>query len=92
MTSFSFGCFSSTSFEGSTPPKSTMTRAKRSASEIAYCSRGRSLPPALAPMTSRNRCTGTAALADAPAAPQINADRRIESAAFIFVPLSEPRS
>ena len=61
--SWSFGCLRTISLAGVTPPRSTSTRAKRSASETAYCRRGRSAPPEFAPMTSVNRCTGAAAAA-----------------------------
>jgi hypothetical protein len=37
---------------GVTPPSSTMTLAKRSASDTAYFSISRSAPPKFAPMTS----------------------------------------
>ena len=59
----SFGCLRMISFSGATPPSSINTRAKRSASETAYCRRGRSAPPEFAPTTSVNRWTVAAASA-----------------------------
>jgi hypothetical protein len=48
----SFGCLNTVLCSGATPPRSTITRAKRSASDTPYFNSGRSAPPKFAPTIS----------------------------------------